>query len=170
MTTTPVSLLATLLLDADTTAFFQRQRDQHFPPARNLVPAHLTLFHKLPGGDTDRIERLVSIAQSTAPMNLRVDGLRFLGAGVAFTIASEALSEFHQALQRQWWQDLSPQDRQPYRPHVTIQNKADPSLAKALYHHLGHDFAPFDACGVGVAIWEYLGGPWKLSKQVSFDN
>ena len=41
-------LVLTLLLDADTQAWLDSLRRAHFPPERNLVPAHVTLFHACP--------------------------------------------------------------------------------------------------------------------------
>jgi len=42
-------LVLTLALDAASEAWLQALRDAHFPPARNVVPAYVTLFHALPG-------------------------------------------------------------------------------------------------------------------------
>ena len=42
-------LILTLALDAATQSWLESMRRAHFPPARNLVPAHVTLFHALPG-------------------------------------------------------------------------------------------------------------------------
>src|SRR5215217_6904909 len=42
-------LVLTLALDAATAAWLEALRRAHFPPERNLVPAHVTLFHALPG-------------------------------------------------------------------------------------------------------------------------
>ncbi|NJM07417.1 2'-5' RNA ligase family protein [Candidatus Gracilibacteria bacterium] len=41
-------LILTVLLDEDTFRRFDGLRRTHFPPQRNLIPAHITLFHALP--------------------------------------------------------------------------------------------------------------------------
>ncbi len=42
-------LIVTVALDEGAFAWFEDLRQTHFPPGRNQVPAHLTLFHALPG-------------------------------------------------------------------------------------------------------------------------
>ena len=42
-------LILTALLEPDAAARFEAMRRAYFPPARNKTPAHLTLFHALPG-------------------------------------------------------------------------------------------------------------------------
>ncbi len=42
-------LILTLQLDERSFAFFDEQRRRYFPKERNFIPAHLTLFHALPG-------------------------------------------------------------------------------------------------------------------------
>ena len=48
-------LILTLMLDAGTQAWLEALRRAHFPPGRNLVPAHVTLFHALPGAEGDAV-------------------------------------------------------------------------------------------------------------------
>jgi hypothetical protein len=55
-------LILTLRMDDLSQQGFNRLREEHFPKARNFIPAHLTLFHKLPG---DR-EREISQALKTS--------------------------------------------------------------------------------------------------------
>jgi hypothetical protein len=42
-------LILTLQMDERSQERFDRLRELHFPPERNYLSAHLTLFHKLPG-------------------------------------------------------------------------------------------------------------------------
>lgn len=49
MTPIPQPLVLTLKLDQTTFDLFNELRQQHFPPERNFLPAHVTLFHALPG-------------------------------------------------------------------------------------------------------------------------
>ena len=67
-------------------------REEFFPPERNHLAAHLTLFHALPGAQHQPIvAALQEIAARTPPVPARTDGLRFLGAGVAVGVHSPAL-------------------------------------------------------------------------------
>src|SRR3954467_15787702 len=107
-------LILTLALDAGSTARFEALRQEHFPPERNLVPAHLTLFHHLPG------DRLGDIAADTAAARRErpacatgARGLGPLGRGVAYTIESAELTTLRASLARAWAPWLTPQDRQP---------------------------------------------------------
>jgi hypothetical protein len=43
------SLILTLKLDQTTFERANTLRQQYFPPERNVVPAHVILFHQLPG-------------------------------------------------------------------------------------------------------------------------
>ena len=54
-------LILTLMLDEGTQAWLDALRRAQFPPERNLVPAHVTLFHALPGGELDAV--LVALAE-----------------------------------------------------------------------------------------------------------
>ncbi len=155
-------LILTLAFHPDDQARFDALRRAHFPPERNLIPAHLTLFHHLPGEDLDTIEhhlRPVCAAASVGPVS--VTGLRSLGRGVAFTLASPALAAVRSALARAWHDGLTPQDRQGWRPHVTIQNKAAPADAARLLAAMQAAFAPFEVRAEGLLLWRYLGGPWE---------
>jgi 2'-5' RNA ligase len=161
-------LIVTLKLDAQTFARFERLRREHFPAKLNHLSAHLTLFHHLPGAERARVEADLRAVAPPAAVELRVTGLRSLGRGVAFELVSPALNALHAELARRWAQWLTPQDRQGFRPHVTIQNKVSVEEARALKASLEADFTPFPARGEGLLLWRYLGGPWALEAEVPF--
>lgn len=142
-------------------------RERWFPPALNKVPAHLTLFHHLPGHEERRIVETVANA-APAPFCLTVAGPMKLGRGVALRIESPALLDLRAELARAFKPWLTRQDREPFRPHVTIQNKARREEARGLYDHLERTFAPFAATAEGVQLWRYLGGPWAPLGAVAF--
>ena len=157
-------LIVTLALDGPSFAVFDGARRRHFPPDRNHIPAHLTLFYRLPGTQEPAIAAaLAQAAESRPPIPLRVTGLRSLGRGVAYTLASPDLDALRARLAGRWPAWLTPQDRQPFRPHVTIQNKVEPAAAAALLAALGRTFSPFDATGEGLRLWRYRGGPWDAA-------
>ena len=105
-----------------------------------------------------------------APVRLRYAGPRLLGNGVAIDIDSVELHALRQRLLDVIAGDLTRQDQQRFRPHVTIQNKVAPGEAKALYSAIGTRFLPWHGEGTAVLIWQYLGGPWQLHSQLAFEG
>lgn len=162
-------LILTLALDTEAFERFDGLRRQHFPPERNVIPAHLTLFHHLPGAELAGIVgALRRTAAERAPIALRVTGLRSLGRGVAFTLESPELGALRRDLAALWAAWLGPQDRQGFRPHVTVQNKVSGEEAAALLARLQAGFSPFEATGTGLLLWHYRGGPWERAGAFPF--
>lgn len=155
--------LVTLRLDPLTFTTLNTLRRAHFPASRNVVPAHLTLFHALPDGEEQAIRHtLNSHAQITAPLNISCPAVRFLGRGVALEIHAPQLCNLRAQLAATWRNWLSAQDRQTYRPHVTIQNKVTSQAARSLFDQLEPAWRPFSGVGEGLLLWRYLQGPWEL--------
>jgi 2'-5' RNA ligase len=155
-------LILTLAMDERSSAIFDEQRRRYFPPARNHIPAHLTLFHKLPAERHNALTHdIVEAVAAQPPFSISVTGLRSLGRGVAYTLDSPALGAFRRALAMKWALWLTLQDRQKHQPHVTIQNKVEPEAARSLLANLSKDFAPFSVTAEGVSLWRYLDGPWE---------
>ena len=162
-------LILTLALDERSFGFFDEQRKRHFPPERNILPAHLTLFHKLPHEHEPAIlDTLARAAAVQPPIPLDVTGLRSLGRGVAYTLSSPVLARVRLELAKSWALWLTLQDRQKHQPHVTVQNKVDPAEARALLSRLMVDFKPFRATGTGLDLWRYRGGPWDKARSFPF--
>ncbi len=163
----PAPLILTLTLDEASQAFFDEQRRQYFPSKINYLSAHLTLFHALPGVEYDAIASYLAevAAAQPGPLPLRVTALKFMGRGVMYTLENPALPALHRRLQQHWQAWLSPQDQQGLRPHITVQNKVDPAVARALHEELAAGFRPFEAQGTGLALWAYRGGPWEQLAQ-----
>jgi 2'-5' RNA ligase len=167
---TTAPLILTLRFDERSFAFFDAQRRRYFPPERNFIPAHLTLFHHLPGEHLDSIRRdIEACASGQRPFPLDVTGLRSLGRGVAYVLASLELAELRRHFALQWNDWLKPQDRQRHQPHVTVQNKVDPTQARALLEDLSESFMPFQVTGVGLDLWWYRGGPWEKVQSFHFE-
>ena len=165
---TEAPLILTLALHADDQARFERLRRLHFPPGRNLIPAHVTLFHHLPGPEIEAVRDAIEARCKMPPFLVSVLGLRFLGRGVAYALESPELTALRAGLAREWDGWLTPQDRQGYRPHVTIQNKASPDAARALHANLQAAFAPFTIRAEGLDLWRYMGGPWEQQSRHPF--
>jgi 2'-5' RNA ligase len=155
-------LILTVQMDDRSQERFDRLRKLHFPPERNYLNAHLTLFHKLPGErETEISADLREVCREQAPLTLAAMGLRFLGRGVAYELSSPQLSALRRELVRCWDPWLGAQDRQGFRPHITVQNKVPPERARALHQELQATFSPFEVEGLGLLLWRYLGGPWE---------
>ncbi len=160
-------MILTLLLDGGTTAFFEDLRRRHFPPDRLVVGAHVTLFHALPDDAAPVVDGVLErLAPQPSPVH--VAGVRFLGRGGANALGAPPGAQVRAALAHPVAGRLSPQDTQPWRPHVTVQNKVTPARARALHEQLQAVFDPFDATATGVALWHYRGGPWEPARRWAF--
>jgi 2'-5' RNA ligase len=169
MTDPNAPLILTLLLAPDAAASLERERRQHFPADRNVVPAHVSLFHHLPGTEHAAVSaRLAEAAAATPRFPVLVEAPMLLGRGVAYRLRSEPLERLRAALAADWSAWLTAQDRQRFRPHVTIQNKAAPDAARTLHARLMQGFAPWDTAAHGLALWRYLGGPWEAAGRFFF--
>ena len=159
----------TLRLDPESQARFDDLRQQHFPPERNLIAAHVTLFHTLPE-EAWIPTRLSEHATGQPAFPISVTGVRSLGKGVAYTLASTSLQNLHRALAQVFVSDLTPQDRQRFQPHVVVQNKVTPAAAQKLLRLLEAEFVPWSIQAVGLDLWHYLGGPWQLAQTFLFES
>ena len=163
------ALIVTALLDAASQARFDSERQQHFPAAINFLHAHVTLFHALPGEELENIAHtLETICYAQAPCGFQTRGLRFLGRGVAYDLHMPELCEVRARLAAIWLKWLTPQDRQGFRPHVTVQNKVSPAVARSLLAELQVAYAPWQGEVVGLALWRYEAGPWSAIGDMRF--
>ena len=157
----PRPIIATARLDERAFAFFDGLRRKHFPPKRNLIPAHLTLFHHLPGEDPEQVRHVVeTVCRRFLTPSGRVTKVISLGKGVAFRLEIPGLGRIRDRIADAFRDDLTKQDQQPLRAHVTVQNKVEPAVAKQTLARLREEFEPFDLRVVGVDLWYYEGGPW----------
>lgn len=160
------ALILTLGLDPVSFSCLNQLRQQHFPAEKNLLPAHITLFHTLPIEQQPSIQQTLPVLCAHLPVfELWFPGLRFLGRGVALEVDSPQLLQLRQRLAQTWKGWLTRQDRQNYRPHVTIQNKTTAEQARQLYNHLAPLWQPFSGYGTSLLLWYYQGGPWELAAE-----
>lgn len=149
-------------MDERSQEHFDRLRELYFPRERNYLAAHLTLFHKLPGEHRAEISAdLQELCQLQTPFTLKATGLRSLGRGVAYELASPELVALRRILVERWSPWLGAQDRQGFKAHVTVQNKVSPEMARTLHAQLQAGFSPFEVGGTGLSLWRYLDGPWE---------
>lgn len=134
-------------------------RRRHFPSERNFLPAHLTLFHRL---SPSQISRLGSFEAPSEPLAVRFDSIMSLGSGVAVHVQSAELTMLRSGLRTALEGEFTRQDNQPWKSHVTIQNKVAGEIARELKRSLATGFSGRDGAITGLLVWEYLGGPWRL--------
>lgn len=164
-------LILTLKLDKTAFARLDALRQAHFPPERNFLSAHITLFHALPGDQEEAIRTtLATLCAATPVLPLTLPSVRFLGRGVAINVESPALLTLRGHLAQQWHRWLGAQDRQRYQPHVTVQNKVTAVVARALYEEMQESWKTLMAQGEGLLLWRYCGGPWELVEQFLFND
>lgn len=167
--TGPAPIIVTALLGSSDFAWLDRLRRTHFPPDRNQLAAHLTLFHHLPPGIADELDRrLRAETRGVPPPPARLAGLVSLGGGVAYRVESAALAAIRERLAESFGPVLTPQDAAGWRPHVTVQNKVPPAIARETQAMLARDFAPRPLAIAGLASWFYRGGPWQPIRQFRF--
>ena len=167
MTNAP--LILTAELPPDLQAWANGLRRAHFPPERNQLDAHVTLFHALPpSSEAELRSRCAALAREHPPIPARLEGVMKLGRGTALAIASPAMLGLRDALAESFHGLLTPQDEHRPRLHVTIQNKVAIEEAKALQALLGPQVEPRAFAFAGLALHAYRGGPWEFLKRWPF--
>ncbi len=143
-------------------AWADAQRRMYFPPERNIIAAHLTLFHHLPPGYFTEIKH--ALAEMTAhnpPPAAQIDRLLHLGRGVAYHVHSPELRAMRSELMERFSGLLTAQDKQLARLHITIQNKVSPATSKALLKEQSANFEPRILHITALELHEYCDGPWS---------
>ena len=161
-------IVVTALFGDGDNGWLQELRRTHYPAERNQVPAHLTLFRHLPPGVEGELSRRLAAATAAPPPRAMVAGLMDLGEGTALRVDSDELEAIRSELAEALHGLLIPQDRAPWRPHVTIQNKVEPREARRLQQRLRATFEPRPLSIRALASWRYLGGPWQPLKSHPF--
>jgi 2'-5' RNA ligase len=161
------TFILTAEIDGESFAWLDALRQRHFPPERNFLPAHLTLFHRC---SRRQIHQLRLMEMPPEPIGLDFDAVRSLGAGVAIHASSAMLERFRHDVKEKMGGPVSRQDDQRWIPHVTIQNKVPADVARALHRKMESQFSARTGSVPGLLIWEYLNGPWKLMHRLPFES
>jgi hypothetical protein len=161
-------IIVTALFGPGDDGWLQEMRRAHYPPERNQVPAHLTLFHQIPpSAESELSSRIARYAAAPAP-RAQILGVMDLGAGTALRVESEELEDIRFDLAEGLHGLLSVQDRAPWRPHITVQNKVEAKEARALQQRLRATLQPRPLEIRALAAWRYLGGPWEKMRDWPF--
>ncbi len=161
-------LIVTAELPPDLAAWATRLRQTHFPPERNFLDAHVTLFHALPPSAETEVRALLAECARGVPPPARLDSVMSLGRGTALRIVSPPLDAVRARLAGELSGLLTAQDQHTPRLHVTIQNKVDPATARALQAELAESFSPRDFAFSGLVLHYYRGGPWEFAGRWAF--
>lgn len=161
-------LLVTAELPGDVLAWADGLRQHHYPPERNRLRAHVTLFHALPPSSEDEVRRLLARASLSAPPHARIAGIMDLGTGTALAVDSPAMVDLHGELSRALHGVLGQQDRHDLRLHITVQNKVERKAAQALQRELGTKLRKnaFRFHGLGLYAWQE--GLWRPIRTFAF--
>ena len=165
----PAPLILTAELPQDLHAWATALRDEHFPPERNHLEAHVTLFHALPPScEPELRDVLAALVRDNPPTPARLEGIMSLGGGTALKLSSPAMLDLRAQIADRFHGMLTPQDEHSPRLHVTVQNKVTSKEAKALQALLGPQVSPRDFAFRGFALHRYRGGPWEFVKRWPF--
>jgi hypothetical protein len=163
------ALIVTAELPGDLAAWANRLRHAHYPPGRNSVAAHVTLFRALPPSCESEVRAaLAGSGRDHAPLPARLDGVMSLGIGTALRIASPAMLALRDDLAERFRGLLTPQDQHTPRLHVTVQNKVTEEEARTLQAELSRTVEPRDFRFPGLALHRYRDGPWEPVRRWSF--
>lgn len=162
------ALIVTAELGRADFAWLDDERRRYFPPERNQLAAHLTLFHALPPSLEAEVRRQLKVHGAGPRPEATVAGLMNLGRGVAYRVVSPDLETIRDSIADHFHGSLSAQDAGGWRAHVTIQNKVSPRDAKALVEQLEQGFRTRSLAIQGLALHRYLGGPWEMLGRWAF--
>jgi hypothetical protein len=155
------ALIVTAEMAGPDQAWLDRLRRTHFPPERNYLSAHLTMFHALPPSSENAVKASLRREAAERSPQAMLAGLMNLGRGVAYRVVSDDLERIRERLAAEFHGLLTAQDGQGWRPHVTIQNKVEPAVAKDLFRRLESTFEPRPLHIAGLGLHRYLDGPWE---------
>ena len=142
-------------------AWLDGLRRKHFPPERNQLKAHLTMFHALPPSAEGEVRTRLAVLARQDPPHALITGLMNLGGGVAYRVVSDELDLIRNELAHHFHGLLTAQDAGGWRPHVTVQNKVAPREARELLGQLERGFSTRPLGIAGLGLYRYLGGPWE---------
>jgi hypothetical protein len=161
-------LLISAELPPDVFAWADALRRAHYPPERNRLGAHVTLFHGLPPSAQGEVSRLLARLAEYSPPDARIVGLMDLGRGTAFAVDSPGMVALHAEMALILRGLIQQKDTRPLRLHITVQNKVSRSAALALQADLAEDICArsFHFRGLGLSQWR--DDLWRLVRLYTF--
>ncbi|MFN3989239.1 MAG: 2'-5' RNA ligase family protein [Erythrobacter sp.] len=161
--------IVTAALPADVQGWAEDLRRVHYPPERNHLHAHVTLFHAFAPSLLDELMRFLPrlTAEFAAPA-AEITGLMDLGTGTAIALSSPQLLSLRALMAEHFCGSLTAQDLHEPRLHITIQNKVIKRAARALQATLAPTITPRRFAFPALELHLYKGGPWALVKRSAF--
>ncbi|MCJ2188683.1 2'-5' RNA ligase family protein [Novosphingobium beihaiensis] len=161
-------LLITAELPLDVLGWTDALRRAHYPPERNRLRAHATLFHALPPSVEEELLQVLRDLARIPPPQARIGGVMKLERGTALAVESPAMVDLHAQIAERMHGLLTDQDTRPLRLHVTLQNKVKPEAARALQARLAGELrtVSFRFRGFGLYAWEE--GLWRPIRVIAF--
>lgn len=161
--------IVTATLPPDMFGWADTLRRAHFPPGRNHLHAHVTLFHALAPSLFEELQTVLpGFARAYAPPRGEIAGLMDLGRGTAIALDSPGLLRIREAIAEHFEGTLTAQDRHEPRLHITIQNKVPAQEAQALQRALAPRIARRHLAFPALELHIYRGGPWEFVKRWPF--
>jgi hypothetical protein len=161
-------LLITAELPPPVFAWADALRRAHYPPERNRLSAHVTLFHGLPPSAERTVRGLLGELADRAPPQARITGVMDLDGGTAFSVESPAMTALHGELAERLHGLIQQRDTQPPRLHITIQNKVPPPEARALQAELASDLQPRAFRFRGLVLSQWRDELWRPAQTYRF--
>lgn len=158
----PAPFIVTAELPPDVLAWADGLRRAHFPPERNWLKAHVTLFHSFaPSLRSELLGMLGGVASQFAAPWCEVTGLMNLGRGTAIALSSPGMLHLRALIADHFHGALTAQDRHPPRLHITVQNKVAPEAARALQVALKPVLQRRGFRFAGLGLYIYRGPHWE---------
>ncbi len=160
MTASP--FIVTAELPGNVLAWADALRRAYFPPERNHLAAHVTMFHAFSPSLREELQgMLAALADEFAPPAVRVTGLMNLGGGTAIKLHSPGMSAIRTLISERFHGMLTAQDQGAKQLHITIQNKVAPAAAKALQTALAPVLESREFAFPALGLHLYLGPQWE---------
>lgn len=153
--------IVTAELPPDLLAWADGLRRMHYPPERNWLRAHVTLFHAFAPSLREELRGVLArTAAQCAPPAARLEGVMPLGKGTALAISSPGMLAIRERIAEHFHGALTAQDQHDPRLHITIQNKVSEQAARALQSELAATLRPRDFTFRGLGLYLYRGPHW----------
>jgi hypothetical protein len=154
--------IVTAELPVDIYSWANGLRCQHFPPERNHLAAHVTLFHAFAPSLRGELHGVLArLAKDRAPPPARIEGLMDLGSGTALAVRSPDMLALRAEIAEHFHGALTAQDQGEPRLHITIQNKVARAEATALQTELNASLRPRRFAFTGFGMHLYLNPKWQ---------
>ncbi len=161
--------IVTAALPPEVQGWAEGLRRAHYPPKRNHLHAHVTLFHSFAPSLLEELKTfLPRIVSEFAPPQGRVSGIMDLDKGTAIALEAPELLSLREQIADHFHGSLTAQDLYEPRPHITIQNKVTKEEARALQASLTPTLEPRGFIFPALELHLYQGGPWEQVKRCAF--